>query len=886
MIPVVTADGAWTHVTIATHIDATGTPDAFEDVRIKSFGSTVYAATSDFEGGGNDIVLFKSTNNGATWSNVGVVSDAFGTVFDFEVVSATELVACFTNGGDLKFTKSTTSGGLWSTPVDVEATAGIQTACEIIVFGSVYAVVYGDTTDNDVSVKRSTDGGTTWSAAIDIDITANFFPSGVSNPGRTLKFAQRNASAGMLVWERVVAGNPEAPYRSVTSDAGLTWTAVTSIGTTTAIQNVDAVYVTGDRYDVTYTFRVGTDLKYCTSGDNGGSWACSTVLATSTATTQNLQVNPVDTQQIAVLIGLASSTTNPKRASSTDGGANWGAAETIHTFGVGTLMRSIDSIVLPNGNLGVVYNACKQTDETTDVGCNQAGATRIIFTISYATFADLTDFLPVTATVATTNLQGYDVDPLGGTVVIRDDSDIETYTATTLAASGTFASTCNQLDGVMANRDGNLVAFIDCDVGGDPTHLKIRTASLQDPTQSDFSGCAVSGTFICNKDIELDGFSEAGGDGSGKLPRVQDFPINYSSSTPVSGLDRRQIAWGYASISGDAAAVGRVGINAYTNVESGSDIRDFAETQYAPTNVEDFCIGLDGSQYYMTAAGSDTTTKVYPVSFTQTPLNPSLGSPTVYASALSQAKGIACGESRVLIQNAGHVWITSRSGTVQKDITGTSATPSNRGLAVSEIFTIGANATARQFGAYLSDGVISVFDVALCVSLDDCTAVATIEQPTGTWRGMIMDRTAQNLWVFTSTLVSLYTIYTETTIDPVSPQSGSVITPTPTPTTTLLPAQDPANIVGQVITQANAGLGFDVAALFGLVLVLGISVKASRAAPGVPIVVAIAAFIAIIIGVQLGLFDTWVIFATVFLIILAAGGAIFAARSAGKGGDT
>lgn len=91
------------------------------------------------------------------------------------------------------------------------------------------------------------------------------------------------------------------------------------------------------------------------------------------------------------------------------------------------------------------------------------------------------------------------------------------------------------------------------------------------------------------------------------------------------------------------------------------------------------------------------------------------------------------------------------------------------------------------------------------------------------------------------------------------------------------PATNTGNPIGQAVQYFNSSWGFDGSWLFGLFIVGIVTIGFTRISRA-PLVIAVGVFLGVMGAVLLGLFQIWVLFVMMFLIIAVAGATLFAGR--------
>lgn len=449
---------------------------------------------------------------------------------------------------------------------------------------------------------------------------------------------------------------------------------------------------------------------------------------------------------------------------------------TISNIGCGTRTATVSILELGEAVSVDCSSVCSDTFvnlENFKAGGTTAGGARSMF-VDLVSLQNVQDppaaTLSAAESIAVVNLSGFDVNPLGTTVIARTSGDfIRTYEAQSLtAATVSYDGDCNRADGVMSSYQGDLVAFIKCDGTADPTDLFIRTSALGVPTSDDLDGCD-----FCDNEISLSGFSSAGGDGAGEIGQIESFPIDYSNfDNPGFGVDRREVMWAFTALGGTAQE-GKVGVNLFRAINNLPDERYTKEVQFTNLDgTDDICVGRVGEQYYLAAVEDTSSTKIYPLSIVGSDghsTNFGAGStPFGTASIVSGANGglgIGCAGEKLIVQTASTTAVVDRSGVMDWS-RGIVATVS-RGVAISDAFTIGSAPTTYRYVAYKDGANVKVADAA------NGDELAQFPIAAGTFKGVAMDRTAQSVWVFTTDFIERFDVHVQTTIVSVPTQGGS-----------------------------------------------------------------------------------------------------------------
>lgn len=799
-------------------------------IRASPDGNTVYYFLKH-DGTLDDLIKVKIDSDGRVQE-----SGAVSTVGDFDPVAGWDIYVetstifhlCFLDGGDLFYQRSNTGGGLFSGPVLVEGTTSLGSQCSITKMGSTLLVFYDDNTPADLRVKRSTDGGETWGSSI---VVSEHSPHDDNSRGLAFGWvAMKKNETDLFVLTASDAN--EDIFGCTTTDAGATWDTCAAGDTARhTLANFQGMYgfFSSDTGSYHYVYLDEAVVwRYCVSDSTSVGTACATVgTPLALAVSPTLAISSSDPDVIFAGYTRATTTLAPwKYRTSDDGGVTWSAEQDLFTKAFLTRQDSADVHVFNNGLLAASFYDCLVDEmptgvgpEDSQIGCNEVGRSYDSHHLKISPFSD-SGFSAV-ATASVTDLVGFDVDATGTIAIARTGAgeNVETFDAKNLgAAIASFDTRCDlslneKEDGVLAkNMDtGNsaqLVAFVNCDAGGDQEFLSIRQTNLDDPTASQFQDmtgetCTPGGGVTeCPLDIDLTQFTVFGGNldsvdnNLGKLGQINDFPIDYSNNDQeeFGGADRRQVAWAWSSQqcanTGDEpycddSEPGHVGVavlTVRTVVSDGPDEYGGEFVQVHPSNdARDVCIGLDGTQYYL-ASASSSAGNTFRVNFERDTNGDGELTTDIITPGSSFGNGptgVACGGGQILLGDTNVVELYSRTGVFLSSVVASQS--ENRGVAISEEFvdsatpdidTQGTTCTTAlegtgdcvQFGAYVDGTTVRVVELTGGTIVE----VAAITIPDGTWHSMIMDRTAQNLWIATDTTISRFEIINVTTVEPVS----------------------------------------------------------------------------------------------------------------------
>jgi hypothetical protein len=337
-----TDNGAtWTTVQpLNTNAGSDSGDDASPQVTTDGAGNWVAVWHSDDTLGGTigtdyDILVSRSTDNGATWTAPAALNTNAGTdsLWDYRPQVTTggagNWVAVWESnenlGGtigtdyDILVSRSTDNGATWTTPAALNSNAATDSGLDAVVqvttdgAGNWVAVWYSDDnlggtigTDSDILVSRSTDNGATWTAVAALNTNAGTdsggdWPHQVTTDG---------AGNWVAVWysDDSLGGTIGTDYDVLVSrstDNGATWTAVTALNsnagtdsgfdgspqvTTDGAGNWVAVWYSNE--NVGGTIGWDTDILVSRSTDNGATWTAPAPLNTNAASDSGSDYSP------------------------------------------------------------------------------------------------------------------------------------------------------------------------------------------------------------------------------------------------------------------------------------------------------------------------------------------------------------------------------------------------------------------------------------------------------------------------------------------------------------------------------------------------------------------------------------------------------------------
>lgn len=371
-----------------------------------------------------------------------------------------------------------------------------------------------------------------------------------------------------------------------------------------------------------------------------------------------------------------------------------------------------------------------------------------------------------TASVAVSNLCGFDVDPSGTTAIARTDcadSEVRTWSAASLSGSATDETNCQRFEGVAAY--STHVSYFQCDSGDadDVVSLSIRSQTLGSPDKPPV--CSGSGFCIENiDDEELAGAQDDHFD----LQTIREWPFDYSKVTvdTFGPYDEISMAW---AITTDT---GRAGVMTYTmndNLDDRSDIDTVAITPSA-TEPTQICAVQDSSdgQSYLYAGSDDSNVKGFAVNFNHNVGN--VFDPTILevdlvevfpgTASTAAPQGVACGDGRFAILGQDKITLWNRGESTPYFTRTGLVNPPDKGIHMS----LDGNWTAyvdqttwyvmtnRDYTRTSDDAEFEAGDI-----------VASNSIPSGTFREIKLHGAGSTLWVATQDNVAAYATLFEST---------------------------------------------------------------------------------------------------------------------------
>jgi hypothetical protein len=305
-------------------------PGTSTDPQIAASGSSVYVVWTQvaIDEGPSDILFRKSSDDGATWgSKTNLSSDGESSTPEVSTSDGNVYVVWIDVGvgnHDVFFKRSTDGGVTWKSKVNLSKSDNQSRDPEIAATGGEVYVTWMDKMSfSEVFLRRSTDEGATWKSKVNLSNAPDYsdeFP----------KMAVSGSNV-YVVWfgsEEVFTGDSDIFLRRST-DKGATWKPVVQLSNT---GNAQSLHVAGSGSNVYVAWKdretsssTNSDIFFRRSTDNGASWK-STVNLSNNDGESNYPLLAATGNNV-YLVWDDSRETFFKR--STDSGATWKTAKNL-----------------------------------------------------------------------------------------------------------------------------------------------------------------------------------------------------------------------------------------------------------------------------------------------------------------------------------------------------------------------------------------------------------------------------------------------------------------------------------------------------------------------------------------------------------------------------
>lgn len=239
---------------------------------IAASGSNVYITWQDDDP--NDVFFKRSTNSGATWQSIENLSDNAGRSIDPRVAASGPNVYVVwadetSDNFEILLQRSTDNGATWEELQNISDNGGDSFGPEIAVSGSHTYIVWRDnstgTGRTNILFSRSADNGATWQPVFD-----------VSSDNRTNSGPQIavSGSSVYIVWVKQISSDGSEIYFRGSTNNGDTWglrKKISNSGTDFSVFSPD-IAASGSNVYVTWSDDNASDVFFRRSTDNGASW--------------------------------------------------------------------------------------------------------------------------------------------------------------------------------------------------------------------------------------------------------------------------------------------------------------------------------------------------------------------------------------------------------------------------------------------------------------------------------------------------------------------------------------------------------------------------------------------------------------------------------------
>lgn len=234
--------GNWDVKDIENILQEEGTP-AYSKPDIAIDGSGVINLVwQDYKANGSqEITFLRSTDNGVTWEPAVNVSDSItgSCIFPDIAIGDTDIHIVWTKqpwggGYNINLSSSADNGAAWSQPLSLStARYYARPVIEAGNAGNIFVFLADDTQGwSDIYFCKSTDNGSSWSTAVNISNTQgdSIYPSAAIDSAGNIN----------LLWSDDTSGNAEI-YFTRSIDNGMTWSAASNISASTGDSLLSAI---------------------------------------------------------------------------------------------------------------------------------------------------------------------------------------------------------------------------------------------------------------------------------------------------------------------------------------------------------------------------------------------------------------------------------------------------------------------------------------------------------------------------------------------------------------------------------------------------------------------------------------------------------------------
>jgi len=202
------------------------------------------------------------------WESYIVATGTVTTKTDIKVISSPVIGAVYSDGGVIKFVKSSNNGRTWGAPITVVSANGIQPALAIK-NSTTYFIAYYDSVTLDAKFAKTINSGATWTIST-IEST--------NDRGRQPSIVYISASGHMYVAYLDTTASDLRYAKSI--DDGASWSVgtVDTVGAVGVYPSIDGYWtLVQDALAITYYDTTNTKLKIAYSADSAATWATNDV---------------------------------------------------------------------------------------------------------------------------------------------------------------------------------------------------------------------------------------------------------------------------------------------------------------------------------------------------------------------------------------------------------------------------------------------------------------------------------------------------------------------------------------------------------------------------------------------------------------------------------